>query len=282
MWACIIENKKGQQLKLHPNENYIVEITSGLEPPPVENVFTKISGVDGSSLNSSTSGSRNMLFQIYPQYPVDINRVNLYKYFKKKELIKIYYKNELRNVYIEGVVDTFECDHHANPQAATISIICPDPYFNDVVEIVEDISKLSSMFEFPFSISKEGIPFSEFNEFLIAEVTNKGDIDSGIIIELHANGTVENPVIHNADTRETFALNFTMQASDVIKINTIEGQQRIELIRSGVSTNIINSIVEGSEWLQAVAGVNFYTYTVDSGLDNLSVKFKPRIAYEGV
>lgn len=282
MWTCIVENKKGEQLRLTQNENYIVEIPSGLLPSSADVNLSKSSGQNGYSYNSSTSDKRNLLIKIYPQFPVDKNRINLYKYFKKNEPIKVYYKNAQRNVFIEGYVETPEGNLHEMQQAITYSIVCPDPYWKSLSEIEEDISKLSALFEFPFSIDAEGIPFSEFNEYLIAQITNEGDVSTGITIELYATGTVVNPVIYNADTREKFMLDFTMLTSDKIIINTNEIDQSIQLIRNGITSNIINNVVDYSDWLQCDTGVNFYTYTADSGLDDLQIKFKTRYSFEGV
>lgn len=279
MYTVIVENAKGQQLDL--NKNYHTEIT-GLTPPNASVNMSKVSGVDGSQFNSAAVNSRNIVLTIYPKQPVEVNRLRLYDYFLVGQTIKIYYKNGLRNVYTEGYVETIDGTFFTNREALQISILCPDPYFKGAGEIVADISKLVSLFEFPFAIDVAGIPLSEFNEYLIGQITNDGNVSTGLVIELTANGTVVNPVIYDADTRDSMGLRLTMQANDLIRITTIKGKTGVELIRGGLTTNIINTILDDATWFQARPGTNFYTYIVDDGLDNLSVKFMANALYSGV
>lgn len=279
MYTAIIENAKGHQLDL--NKNYYTEIT-GLTPPNASINMSKVSGVDGSQFNSATVNNRNLVLTIYPRHPVEVNRLKLYDYFIVGQKIKFYYKNAARNVYTEGYVETLDGTFFTNQEALQVSILCPDPYFKGAGEIIADISKLVSLFEFPFSIDAAGIPLSEFNEYLIGQITNDGNVSTGLIIELTANGKVINPVIYDADSRESMGLRLTMQANDLIRITTIKGQTGVVLVRGGTTTNIINTIIDGATWFQANPGTNFYTYTVDDGLDNLSVKFMANALYSGV
>lgn len=279
MYSAIVENAKGQQLDL--NKNYYTEIT-GLTPPNASINMSKVSGVDGSQFNSAAVNNRNLVLTIYPKHPVEANRLKLYDYFGVGQKVKFYYKNAARNVYTEGYVETLDGTFFTNQEALQVSILCPDPYFKGAGEIIADISKLVSLFEFPFSIDAAGIPLSEFNEYLIGQITNDGNVSTGLFIELTANGTVINPVLYDADSRESMGLRLTMQANDLIRITTIKGQTGVVLVRGGITTNIINTIIDGATWFQAKPGTNFYTYTVDEGLDNLSVKFIANALYSGV
>lgn len=281
MYQFIVENQRGEQLRLTQNGNYYLEV-QGLNPPQASVITTKIAGMNGSLYNSASTNNRNLVLSIQILKNVETNRIALYDYLKVGEWVKCYYSNNSRNVYIEGYVETFEDNFFVQNQTVQASIVCPQPYFRQIDDVISDISNVSYLFEFPFAIDEPGVAFSEFNEFLIANVINNGDITTGIIIQLTASGTVENPSIINAGTRERFILDFTMVAGDLITINTVEGQMDITLLRDGIESNIINSVVDGSVWLQVPAGTSSYTYRADTGLDDLRITFQPVTLYQGV
>ena len=140
-------------------------------------------------------------------------------HFPVKKRIKLYFKNYTRDIYIEGNVELIECDLFTNKQIAQISIICPKPYFKDVQNLITTFGDVSSMFEFPFSISKTGIEISGVTTNQRRSIINTGDIETGVIIKLFSTGTVVNPVIYDVLKRTQLKLNFTMLASDTIVIN---------------------------------------------------------------
>ena len=78
-------------------------------------------------------------------------------------------------------------------------------------------------------------------------------------------------------------LNVTMQQSDTIVIDTNPGEKSITLIRDGIETNIFNSLVRGSTWLQLDFSGGAYAYEVASGvLSSLMVTISHENLYEGV
>jgi hypothetical protein len=73
-------------------------------------------------------------------------------------------------------------------------------------------------------------------------------------------------------------LNLTLQAGDIVTINTEIGKKRIELNQSGVITNQFNSLVLGSTFLQLDEGDNVLYVTSESGSSFLltQIAFRPR------
>ncbi|MFV0412990.1 MAG: phage distal tail protein, partial [Oscillospiraceae bacterium] len=112
-------------------------------------------------------------------------------------------------------------DNNSNLFKFTFSLLCAYPLFELLQELRDDIAIWMGGFEFPLCIDEEeGIEFSIRTMELIATVENAGDVPLGMVIRFSATGTVENPSITNINTREYIALNFTMQAGDVITVNT--------------------------------------------------------------
>lgn len=282
MYSLKVENDRGNILELTNNQDYTVFKIEGLNPPQVTINSSVNTTTDGSSINSARLENRNIVIYTTIDGDVETNRINLYKYFPVKKSIKLYFKNNSRDVYIEGTVELIECDQFTNKEVAQISIICPKPYFKDIENLVTSFGDVSSMFEFPFSISKTGIEISGITTNQRRSIINTGDIETGVIIKLFSTGTVVNPVIYDVLKRTQLKLNFTMLASDTIVINTNVGEKFIELIRDGVTYNAMGYMAQDSTWFIMEAGDNVFTYDADSGNSYLQLTFTTSILYSGV
>lgn len=282
MYSLKVENDRGNTLKLTNNPNYTVYKIEGLNPPQATINSSVNTTTDGSSINSVRLENRNIVIYMTIEGDVEANRINLYKYFPVKKSVKLYFKNDTRDIYIEGNVELIECDLFTNKQIAQISIICPKPYFKDVQNLITTFGDVSSMFEFPFSISKTGIEISGITTNQRRSIINTGDIETGVIIKLFSTGTVVNPVIYDVLKRTQLKLNFTMLASDTIVINTNVGEKSIELIRDGVTYNAMGYMAQDSTWFILEAGDNVFTYDADSGNSYLQLTFTTAILYSGV
>lgn len=282
MFTLKVENQKNEILNLTNNKNYDVIKIDGLAPPATALNFTPLVNLDGSIYNSGRLDNRNIVITIVLHGDIERNRINLYNYFPIKRKTRLYFKNETRDVYIDGYIETFECDFFELGEKVQISILCPNPYFKSTDTTVITFANQVDLFEFPFSIDAEGIPFSEL---VISNTTyyNNGDIDIGMIITLHAlENQILNPVIFNNTTNQKFGLNWDLYEGDVITISTIAGEKSVKLLRNGVTTNIINSVQQGSSWLQLVSGINELSYQCDEGASALQISISAVNIFEGV
>lgn len=282
MYRIILENMKGEKLELTNNPAYTITSIDGLYPPSAAINTSTMATMDGSKFNSSRVNERNIVIELAIESPAEENRINLYKYIKAKQFIKLYYINDSRDVYIEGYVESMPIQLFEIKQKAQISILCPFPYFKNIKENIIDLASVISEFEFPFSIPEEGIAFSVLEVQTEKSIINYGDVPNGIIIELIATGSVLNPKIYNVETREHFILNFEMQPSDKITINTIKGEKGVTLLRDGIESNLISCLAVGSTWFQLSPGDNIFTYEADEYIENLSCTFSQVDLFEGV
>lgn len=282
MYRLKVENDKGNTLELTNNPNYKVFKIEGLNPPQATINSSVNATRDGSKINSVRLDSRNIVIYTTIEGDVEANRINLYKYFPLKKTVKLYFNNNSRNIYIEGMVEVIECDLFSSKQVAQISLICPQPYFKDVENLVTSFGDVSKLFEFPFSIGKGGVEVSAITTNVRKAIVNTGDVESGIIIKLFATGTVVNPVIYDVLKRTQLKLNMTMLAGDTVVINTNVGEKTIELIRSGVTYNALGYMVQNSSWFTLEAGDNVFTYDADSGNSGLQLTFTTAVLYSGV
>ncbi len=282
MYTLIVENEFGEQLELTNNKNYDVIEAFGLNPPKAVIDTVAVSGVDGTRFNSSQIGERNIVISLNIKSPIETNRIALYKYFKVKHYIKVYYQNEHLNVFTEGYVESFENNLFSQLQQPQISIICPNPFWKAIDDTDISFETTSSLFEFPFSIPIDGIEFSTINR-IATTYFNAGDVATGAIIKFHATtNQILNPTFYNRTNQTYFGLNFDMHEGDVITINTNQGEKSVTLWRNGVTTNILSSRISGSTWLIFEPGENEISYTADLGQANLRVSLQSVQKFEGV
>lgn len=285
MFTCKVQNTKNNVLELTHNESQfqIVKI-EGLNPPNAQINISNIAGMDGAKFNSSFVNSRNIVIYIKLNGDVEGNRIELYSFFRIKQWCKFYYKNQRRDVYIEGYVENVDCDLFSNNEIIQISILCPQPYFKDVDVIIDDISKTVAAFEFPFAIDSNGIEFSTFEQSRISTITNNSEIENGLTIKINVLSNCNKIQIRNTTTSETFTINYNCIKNDIITINTYKGEKSVTLKRGTTTTNLFTSLSNNSKFFQLEIGNNFFSYLVDDGTNDGAVEilFEHNTIYGGV
>lgn len=282
MFTLIAENQFEQQLELTHNPAYTIIEIDGIDPPDATINTTHNAGADGSEFNSAYVNNRQITITLVVNAPAEANRINLYKYFKSKFPVTLYYTNASREVYINGYVQNIDVGYFDKKQTIQIVIFCPKPYFNGVNENAQEFISINGLFEFPFDIEAAGV---EFSEMLIGQeqnIVNNGDVTTGVIITIQATGAVTTPKIYNVDTGESLIIDTTLQTGDVVTINTKQGEKAITLLRNGVTSNLIGSLAEGSTWFTLIPGDNVFTLAADSLAENMLVTFTVTDQYEGV
>lgn len=284
MYTLIVRNKYGDSLELTHNEKFTISNISGFDPPDAEIHTVRYAGEDGSVYNSSVMNGRTITITIAINNPAEENRLALYRYFKSKYPVRLYYRTETRNVYIDGYVQTFQVAYFNKKQTAQITVYCPRPYLIEDDLSGDNLIDMSNpLFEFPFSIEiDEPIPFSEPSDLLIQSVKNRGDLETGCTITIHAMDTVVNPRFVNQVNGQGIYLNITLAEGDDLVICTIVGQKSIKRIRNAVATNMISAFASGSEWMVIAAGENDIVVAADSGGANMVLSFDVPALYEGV
>lgn len=239
MYTLKIENENGDRLELTHNPNYKVKVT-GLDPVKADITTAKVANRNGVRYVSSRKQPRNVVITVYINEPVEANRIELYKYVKSKEWLRVYFKNKSRDVYVDGYVESFECDLFKQTQTAQISVICPNPQLIDVEPDVEDISTVKGLFSFPF--------YTTINDNLIVF---KDYSTSGLPVTIKINETgsvyIAGTLVPNS-------------GYDVWDINTqtLEaGEYRLSGIpASGTGLTLIAE-VNGTEYIDSGEGVTF-------------------------
>lgn len=265
-----IKNKRGEVLNLSTDHRYVPVLT-GTGPPAATINRSKVAVSDGTMFNSSSVDERNLLLTIYIKRDVARARRNLYRYIATKEPITVYYQEDDLDVYIEGYVETAEINPWELNQNMQISIICNMPYWQDVAETYTDASNVAALLEFPFYTDSEGMELSVVDTAASTIIENSGTVAAGVIFELTATVRSLQPRIYNLSTGEYMGFYVDLFPSDRLIIDTHTGKKSVTYVHDGVAHNYINTLMEGSTWLQMAVGSNEYSYTVDEGECTLGI-----------
>lgn len=283
MFNLIIETQNGERLDFSQvRDKYDILSIDGLTSPDTNINTSNLYYADGSVINSMKAEKRNIVINLNIKPPIEINRLNLYKFFACKAKITLYWTNDSRDVYIKGIVEKFEANLFDKVQQPQISIICPQPYFISTTKDVIGFTDSESLFEFPFSIPDMGITMGE-GKGRISQLVDVGEATTGIIIKISAvGGAVTNPTVMNRTTGDTFTINYTMSDSQQIVINSNVGEKSIYLYTGSSKKNFLSKRKYGTQWITCVPGYNDFYYTAEKGSEYMQVEFYFNKKYQGV
>ena len=282
-------NNNNKSIELGNAAPFLVTTIDGLGSPQNEIYTQKSPYQDGVTATHSSLGPRNIVIE---GKIIDSNRENRQAY--RYKLLSIF------NPKLDGklIIDLgsaqrqidckveqapyFSSNSEQNYQNFSISLLAPNPYWQDINTIKEEVAIWRGAFEFPLELLEEGIEIGFRESSLIVNVYNAGDVACGMKIQFHALATVVNPSLFNVNTREYFKINKTMQAGEVLTVTTHFQNKRVELNANGVVSNAFNWIDLDSTFLQLEVGDNLFRYDADEGLNNLEVSIYYTPQYLGV
>lgn len=281
MFELRFENSDGKLVNLNDGKNYVVTEYEGFDPPSASLYTSKSPNRKGSKKNGSTLNERALIIQVKILGDIEVNRNALYEWTDAETELKIYYKNGVKNVYCVGTVTDCDAPTFTNNEIMTVAITCPDPYLKDLQEIATEISSLLKQFVFPFAIDAAGIPFSTMRENNNTNVFNAG-AETGAIIRIKALGEVSNIRLYDAnDATRIFSINMTLQANEIVEIDTERSPRTVKLIRTnGAVENILRYVGHKPTWFLLKKGNNVFGFTA-SDVGNVEVTFSFTNKYLG-
>lgn len=296
-----VTNPKGESLVLdlfHPEKSgLIVRSISGLGPPKANINSTDLATADGALYSSARASTRNIVFNLQFMFAptIEDSRQLTYKYFPLKKLVKIEVETDNRSLETSGYVESNSPDIFSREETTQISIICLDPFFYDPNPSVTQFATVTPTFEFPFSnesTSEDLIEFGTINLDTRSTIDYVGDVDTGVLITIHALGSVFGSLtIYNVETQEKMVIDLAKiktligkdyGSGDDIIISTVSGDKYVQVLHDGKYTNAIAAIEKLADWFQVSVGRNIFNFTVTKGIENLVMSFSYRNAYGGI
>ena len=246
MFDFYIENEYHQVLPLSAMiQEYSISSITGLNPPDAQIYENKSVGKDGNVFNSASLEDRVITVTFAINGPAVENRINLYTYLKAKRKHRLYYRNALMDVYIDGYLESMLINYFEIKEICQITFRCPDPYWKNTSEIASD-----------FSIQTP-IPFSEIVPNGSQTVTNYGSTETGLIAVISTDLEVGEIKLVNATTGEYIGVTTSLAVGEEIIIDTIQKEKSITLKDSdGVYHNLIGDMMDGSSFISLIPGAN--------------------------
>ena len=299
--SIIVTNHNGESLKLdlfHPEESgLIVKSISGLGPPKANINSTDLATADGAIYSSARASTRNIVFNLQFMFAPTIEdvRQKTYKYFPLKKKITIEVETDNRSLSTEGYVESNKPNIFSQEESTQISIVCVDPFFRDARPSLVQFASVLPNFEFPFSnesLTDDLIEFGKIGLDTRSTLVYTGDVDTGILITIHAMGSVSGILnIYNIETYENIKIDLSKikaltgsdyRSGDDIIISTVSGDKYVQVLHNGKYYNAIGIIDKLANWFQLTVGENIFNFTVTNGVENLSITFEYRNAYGGI
>lgn len=296
-----VTNPKGESLVLdlfHPEKSgLIVRSISGLGPPKANINSTDLATADGALYSSARASTRNIVFNLQFMFAptIEDSRQLTYKYFPLKKLVKIEVETDNRSLETSGYVESNSPDIFSREETTQISIVCLDPFFYDPNPSATQFATVTPTFEFPFSnesTSEDLIEFGTINLDTRSTIDYVGDVDTGVLITIHALGSVSGSLtIYNVETQEKMVIDLAKiktligkdyGSGDDIIISTVSGDKYVQVLHDGKYTNAIAAIEKLADWFQVSVGRNIFNFTVTKGIENLVMSFSYRNAYGGI
>lgn len=287
MLELSVKNEKGEILNITNSADYDLLKLDGLTSAGVNIGITEVFCCDGGTFSSAQVGTRNIVILLNLKNDIEKARVNLYRFFPEKQVVRLYIKTGLRAVYIDGYVETLEADLFSMLQQPQISIVCPNPFYIAQSEIELTHHQTFALFETPFEIPMNvGIRFSVLSKSYDADFTG-GDVNSGIIFQITAKSifaSASDPKsirISNMATGQSMTLSgIWLMPYDMIYINTFTMHKQIYIRRA-------NGIENGMKyfygtWPEITSGNNHLSVSDDTGEYNLEIKAQAFQYFSGV
>lgn len=268
------------------DENYSIVQVEGIDFPILELNMSSNAGYDGSILNSKRIDKRYISIQAdYKGKNREFEREKLISFFNPKTqgtlLVEYYGGVKAINYEIESF--SSKITNINDKLNFNVDLVCGNPYFSDVKEKKCSIARWRGGFMFPLVIPQNKPIIVGLREpSLIVNVNNTGSVESGLIVEFKALGTLSKPSLININTNEHMKINKSMESGEVIRINTNYGSKKVIQFLKGMENDIMNYWDLTGTFLQLKVGDNLFRYEAESNIDNLEVNLYYRPLYLGV
>jgi Phage tail protein len=240
----------------------------GLDPIKASVSTTPFGSIDGSSYTGSSVLSRNIVLTLHPNpdwqnWSYEALRRLLYSYFMPKRPTRlIFYSDDMPPVEISGIVESAEINLFSIDPEILVSIICPDPYFTALQpEVITGQS-----------VRAGGV---------IKNIEYNGSVEAGIGVKItQVSGA--NPVSIGIQVGDPLISYFNAAAgvspSKYFQMSSIPMQKFVRNVdlTSGVITNLLSKMQEGSSWPYLQPGETDFSVITDAGVQDWELTYYER------
>lgn len=269
---------------------WLLETCEGIYENSNNVSLSKNTMTDGSTLQGSTVDMRNIVMTLRdrPEADHQANRSLLYSLFKPKSDGTFTYEENGIVRKINYQVESVKVDAERRSRRATISLLCPDPFFVDEREFTVEIAGWTANFTWQHQFTAQGEEFGSKTEERLKTIVNESAADNiGLTITIEALGHVQNPTITHVEQGESIEIGtegnpLDLQTGDKVIITTHTNNKHVYMERGGQRTEINEYLSEDSEFLQIMHGNNTFGYSAASGESYMTISIAFQYHYLGV
>lgn len=247
--------------------------------------------IDGATYQGSVAEKRNIVLTVIAS-PYDNDwkyaqskRDYLYTLFRRGEKGTLYYRENGKSrkieYYVEGVSQST-----SKSRPFVISLLCPNPFFDDAEESTVSMANWIPTFEFPHYFG-EPESLGEQSQVRLVQIENNSAVRGiGLTITITTTGQAVNPSVTLVEQDASIEVGtqanpFTMERGDVLVITTGLNNKHVRLTHNGVTQEVNEYLSEESEFIQLGVGMNNIVYSAYEGEEYLSVSINYHFSYEG-
>ena len=285
---------RGDVLPLTDNPLFHITHIDGMTTAGTSIASAVIGGIDGDTVNNIQAIPRTIIIDLQPRSGVAVEDAKraILKVVKLKQQGGLIWTQNDRTVVISGIVENVDLPRWTNAAVMQITLHCEQPFWEDIDEVIKQISEAISLHYFTNSpadmlyFTDEGAPLGEYDTTRTKEFYNDGDVAVGLEISILAHDTVTNPIIYDQNGNY-FGVGYeiesesggagigtawvsnplVMEAGDNIVITTHKGRKTVKL--NGV--DIFDKIKPNSKWLMLETGDNLFSINSDDeSITNMS------------
>ena len=227
------------------SSHYVIEEITGLDPVKADITSSDYATQDGGFFQSARAGGRNLIFKMayQPDYvagkTVETLRREMYSIFPPKGAVFLRFFNSdplFKTVEIKGWVESFSSPPFAKEPAINVSIICPKPNFYELAPVTK-LGDSGTIISMPYEGDAEvGFTLRVNPLTTIQRLVLKNGVDKDLDLRFQA------PIPGTPGWVDPFAPTFL----DTITFSTLPGNKYINLVRQGVTYNLMPYIKSGS------------------------------------
>ncbi len=276
-------NEKGNSIDIKYSFPYFFQSISGEDG--LKNEISSYSNYnqDGYSISNEKISHRNIdltgVLKGNTKQEILNRRELLLKVFNPKLKGQLIYEDGNIKRIIECIIEEspkFSKNNVWRQQKFIVSLICPNPYWEDIYEVGEVISTWIGGWKFKFSLPFKLKQKGESKK----NIYNSGHVETPV--EIIFKGPALNPKVTNLITGEFIKVDRELTSDDILYITTGFGNKKVEIENAGVRTNAFNYIDLDSTFFQLQVGDNMFEYTTANELEPQSVEIRYKNRYLGI
>lgn len=288
--SIICTNENNVSLTLDAFSPWLLESCEGIYEVRNNVSTSENTMTSGSTYQGSTTSMRNIVLTLRDRPETDhlAARSMLYTLFKPGSPgVFTYIEDEISRT-IKYYVESVYVDAVKRSRRAQISLLCPDPFFEDLTDISVQMSAWVPRWEFRHEFLASGEEMGYRSAERLKTIDNTSAADGiGITITVDCTGPVVSPSISLVETGESISVGtptnpLELRAGDRVIITTHTTNKHVYLVRDGVKTEINSYLTEDSVFLQLMSRENTFGYSAASGEGYMTVTISFRYRYLGV